>query len=248
MDLFEHEQKILDQAVNYIEEVHEGKPYDIEKFASLANEYRKLLKQIRGTTRISDRTSTVLLESNLELEDKVYLDALTGIYNRWFIEDKLEQIIKSLSRAQETLTIMMIDVDFFKRYNDIYGHGMGDDCLKAIAIALSRAVKRAGDFVARYGGEEFVVVLPYTGEAGAESTAVKLLESVRALRIPHEQSDAADHVTISIGVTTVKVVHGHDYMDYIKRADEALYVSKQTGRNKYTYLKYDEEGDCDNET
>jgi diguanylate cyclase (GGDEF)-like protein len=99
----------------------------------------------------------------------------------------------------------------------------------------------------RYGGEEFVVVLPYTDEAGAKSTAVKLLESVRALRIPHEQSDAADHVTISIGVTTVKVVHSHYYTDYIKYADEALYISKQTGRNKYTYLKYNEEGGCGNE-
>jgi diguanylate cyclase (GGDEF)-like protein len=143
---------------------------------------------------------------------------------------------------------MMIDVDFFKTYNDTYGHGMGDDCLKALSFAISRAIERADDFVARYGGEEFVVVLPYTDEEGAEVAAIKLLESVRALRIPHKQSDAADHVTISIGVTTVIVVHGHDYKEYIKRADEALYVSKQTGRNKYTYLKYNEEGDCGDET
>jgi diguanylate cyclase (GGDEF)-like protein len=248
MDLFEHEQKVLDRAVKYMDDVRKGKPFDIEEFASLANEYRKLLKQIRGTTHISDRTSTILLKSNLELEDKVYLDALTGIYNRWFMEDNLKLFIKSLSRAKATLSIMMVDVDFFKRYNDIYGHSMGDDCLKAIAVVLSKTVERADDFVLRYGGEEFVVILPYTDKAGAELIAVKLLENVRALRIPHEQSDTADHVTISIGVTTIKVVHSHYYMEYIKHADEALYMSKQTGRNKYTYLEYNEEGDYGNET
>ncbi|MDR2718019.1 MAG: GGDEF domain-containing protein [Treponema sp.] len=248
MDLFEHEQKIFDRAAQHLEDIRAGKPAGIEEFAFLVNEYGRLLKWIRRNTHFSDRTSSELLETNIELEDKLHVDVLTGIYNRRFMEENLKRVIRSLSRAKGTLSVMMVDVDFFKRYNDTYGHSMGDDCLKAIAIAITKAVERADDFVARYGGEEFVVVLPYTEEAGAEVTAVKLLEGVRALRIPHEQSDAADHVTISIGVTTVKVVHGHDYMDYIKRADEALYVSKQTGRNKYTYLKYDKKGGCGNET
>jgi diguanylate cyclase (GGDEF)-like protein len=248
MDLFENEQKILDWAVSYLEDVCNGKSVDTEEFAFLVNEYRKLLKQARSTTHISDMTSTILLESNLELEDKVHLDALTGIFNRWFMEDNLKSIIKTLSRAKGTLSIMMVDVDFYKRYNDIYGHGKGDDCLKAIAKALFRTVGREDDFVVRYGGEEFLVVLPNTNQAGAESTAVKLLESVRTLRIPHKQSDAADHVTISIGVTTVKVVHSDHYMDYIRQADKALYISKQTGRDKYTFLKYNKKGDLGNET
>jgi diguanylate cyclase (GGDEF)-like protein len=248
MDLFEHEQKVLDRAAEHLEDVRKGKSFDIEEFVSLVNEYRKLLKQIRNTTHISDRTSTILLKSNLELEDKVHLDALTGVYNRWFMEDNFQQIIKSLSRVRGILSIMMIDVDFFKRYNDIYGHSRGDSCLKAIAKALLKDAKRADDFVVRYGGEEFVLLLPYTDEAGAEATAEKLLESIRALRMPHEQSDAADHVTISIGVTTVNVLHSHHYMDYIKHADKALYLSKQTGRNKYTFLKYNNEGDRGNET
>jgi diguanylate cyclase (GGDEF)-like protein len=248
MDLFEHEQKVVDRAAEHLVEVRKGKPFDTDEFEVLVSEYRKLLKQIRCTTHISDRTSTVLLKSNLELEDKVHLDALTGIYNRWFLEDNFKHIIKSLSRARADLCIMMIDVDFFKRFNDIYGHTRGDDCLKAIAKTLFRTVERNDDFEVRYGGEEFVVILPYTGEEGAESIAVKLLESVRALRIPHEQSDAADHVTISIGVTAVNVVYGHNYMDYIRHADEALYISKQTGRNKFTYLKYKKKGDCGNET
>jgi len=225
LDLFEDEQKIFDDATKRAEEFRKGGSFDFEEYVSLLNEYGKLLKQLRN-----------------------HFDVLTGIYNRRFMEDALKRIVRSLSRAQGALSIMMVDVDFFKRYNDTYGHGMGDDCLRAIAYALSKTVERADDFVARYGGEEFVVVLPYTDEAGAELTAVKLLESIRVLRIPHEQSDAAAYVTISIGVTTVKVDYSHHYMEYIKRADEALYVSKQTGRNKYTYLKFNKEGDRDNET
>jgi diguanylate cyclase (GGDEF)-like protein len=247
MDLFEHEQKILDRAEKYMEDAHNGKSFDIEEFASIVNEYRKLLKQLRNAVNISDRTENILLKNSLELEGKVHLDALTGIYNRWYMEDNLKHIIKSLSRARGILCVMMIDVDFFKKYNDFYGHSMGDNCLKAITVTLSKAVERADDFVVRYGGEEFIIVLPYTDKAGAESTAAKLLESVRALRIPHEKSDVADHVTISIGVTTVKVVYNHHYMEYINRADEALYISKQTGRDKYTYLNYNKEGGIGNE-
>jgi diguanylate cyclase (GGDEF)-like protein len=243
MDLFEHEQQVYDKAVKRAE--GKDKFVDIETYALLAGEYGILLKLIRNTMHISDRTSTVLLESNLELEDKVHLDALTGIYRRWYLEDNLRRLLKHLSRAEEPLSVMMIDVDFFKKYNDAYGHGAGDDCLRAIAKALNNSIGRADDFVARYGGEEFVVVLPYTGKTGAEAIAARFLESVRNLKIPHEHSDAADHITISIGVTTVIVVHNHHYMDYINCADEALYMSKQTGRDKYTYLDYNEKGEGD---
>ncbi|MDR2952960.1 MAG: GGDEF domain-containing protein, partial [Treponema sp.] len=135
MDLFEYEQNVLDYAAKRLEGARKDKLVDIETFASLVGEYRKLLKQIRSTIHISDRTSTVLLESNLELEDKVHLDALTGIFSRWYMEDNLKRILKHLSRAHESLSVMMIDVDFFKKYNDAYGHGAGDNCLREIAKA-----------------------------------------------------------------------------------------------------------------
>jgi diguanylate cyclase (GGDEF)-like protein len=142
---------------------------------------------------------------------------------------------------------MMLDIDYFKRYNDTYGHNMGDDCLKAVAKALSET-GRADDYVIRYGGEEFIVLLPNTDEAGAGKIAVRLLKSVSSLEIPHINSDIADYVTVSIGATTVSVKLNHQYMHYIERADEALYMSKDTGRNKYTHLKYhDEEGEDSNE-
>ena len=128
---------------------------------------------------------------------EIYYDALTGIYNRRYFDENLERVIKSLSRSNGTLSLMMIDIDFFKKYNDTYGHSAGDNCLINIANTLYGITAREGDFVARYGGEEFAVVLPHTDENGARLFADLLLESVRKLGIPHEKSGAAHFVTIS---------------------------------------------------
>ena len=108
-------------------------------------------------------------------------------------------------------------------------------CLKIVAETLSKTLTRSDDFVARYGGEEFTVVLPNANEAGARLIAVKLLENIQNCKILHENSDIADHVTISIGITTGKSDHLRNVDDYIKRADEMLYASKQNGRNRYTF-------------
>jgi diguanylate cyclase (GGDEF)-like protein len=236
MDIFEHEQGIFDLAVKRAEEAFKSVP--VEDYAALARQYGKLLKQLRRSTKFADKTSIELHESNLDLEDKVHYDALTGIYNRRYMEESLQRIVKSSARSGKALSILLLDVDYFKTYNDFYGHGMGDDCLKVIAKTLSGAVMRADDFAARYGGEEFIVVLPETDTAGAELVGKSLLECVRSLCIPHKKSEVADHVTISIGATTVHPVRGDQYTDYIKFADEALYISKQNGRNRYTYKEY----------
>jgi diguanylate cyclase (GGDEF)-like protein len=129
----------------------------------------------------------------------------------------------------------MIDIDFFKRYNDTYGHVEGDKCLKIVAKMLSQSITRADDFVARYGGEEFVVVLPNTNGQGAQIVAEKLLENMRNCNIPHGQNDAASCVTISIGATAGKVEHTHTTDDYVRKADKMLYQSKQSGRNRYSF-------------
>ena len=172
----------------------------------------------------------------LETEvEKVYYDALTGIYNRRFFNENLNRVIKSLSRSGAMLSVLMIDLDCFKKYNDTYGHGDGDSCLKAVAEALSRCVTRTDDFIARYGGEEFCTVLPNTDEAGARLIAENMLKSVRALNLPHIASEVADYVTVSIGGTTGKVNFAQISDDYIKRADEMLYVSKQNGRDRYNF-------------
>ena len=116
-----------------------------------------------------------------------------------------------------------------------YGHSEGDNYLKIVAETLSKSIARADDFVARYGGEEFAVVLPNTDEHGARTVAEKMLQSICDLNIPHEKSDAANYVTISIGVITGKPEHTQNMENYIKRSDEMLYVSKQSGRNRYTF-------------
>ena len=173
-----------------------------------------------------------------DLFNKANVDALTGIYNRRFMESSLDQIMAMLSRESGMLSLLMIDIDFFKRFNDTFGHDQGDVCLKAVANAIVGGISRASDFAARYGGEEFIVVLPNTGETGARNIAVKLLRSIYDLEIPHPHNDAAQYVTISVGVTTGAVTYGQSWEELVKRADEALYASKQSGRNKYTFLNY----------
>ena len=186
-----------------------------------------------GYTR--DLRDTLRLEAEAE---KIYYDPLTGIYNRRFLDENLERVIKSLSRSGGNLGFMMIDIDFFKKYNDTYGHSEGDNGLKIIAETLSRNITRADDFVARYGGDEFAVVLPNTDECGVCLVAEKLLKSLRDRNIPHEKNDAAHSITMSIGVITGKPKYTQNAVDYIKRADELLYVSKQDGRNRYTFGHY----------
>ena len=174
----------------------------------------------------------------LETEaDKIYYDPLTGIYNRRYFDEGLHRVLKSLSRSEGALSLMMIDIDFFKNYNDTYGHSEGDKCLKIIAETLKETITRADDFVARYGGEEFVVVLPNTREKGARMIAARLLGNIRNCNIPHKKSAAAEFVTISIGVTTGKVGHMHTEEEFIQHADKMLYQSKQDGRNRYTFGK-----------
>jgi diguanylate cyclase (GGDEF)-like protein len=170
--------------------------------------------------------------------DKILYDPLTGLHNRRYLSEKLDNLVKFLSRSGGYLSIIMLDIDCFKLYNDNYGHAEGDKCLKAVADVLSRCVDRAEDFVVRYGGEEFTLVLPNTNEAGAKKIATKILDRIRARKIPHEKSNVADHVTLSLGVVTGKTLPSHNAEDYIKQADELLYLSKQNGRNRFTFKSF----------
>jgi methyl-accepting chemotaxis protein len=165
------------------------------------------------------------------------IDQLTGIYNRRYLDGSLKKIIKLLSRAGGSLSVLMIDIDHFKKYNDAYGHDAGDECLRTVASVLSQCVIREDDFIARYGGEEFTVVLPNTDENGAYMITEKMLEKMRECNIPHETNDAADYVTVSIGAATGTINYLQNGSDYIKAADKALYESKRNGRNRCTFLK-----------
>jgi diguanylate cyclase (GGDEF)-like protein len=193
----------------------------------------------------TDRNDEIGILSNtiLDLFVKGHYDGLTGIYNRRYMEMTLQQLTATLTRADAKFAIMMMDVDFFKKYNDTYGHAEGDECLKSIAHALDKAILRSSDFVARYGGEEFVVVLPGTDESGARLMAEKILQDIRDLKIPHEKNDAGI-VTISIGIAAGDNTPGYSWEDYLKKADDALYMSKENGRNQYTlaYMTSKEQG------
>lgn len=185
-----------------------------------------------------------VVQNNCELkklknnfENLSNIDSLTGLYNRRFMDASLKRIFKSLSRSEDILSVLMIDIDFFKKYNDTYGHDIGDDCLKTIADTIADSIDRENDFAARYGGEEFAIILPSTDESGACMIASRLIENVRACKIPHEKSDISTVVTISIGIATSRVKHSQSVEDYIKRADEALYSSKNSGRDRYTFYE-----------
>ena len=194
-----------------------------------------------GLSYIYDLRTIKNLESNIiqlkSESEKIYYDALTGIYNRRFFDENLDRVMKTLSRSGGVLSLMMIDIDNFKDYNDTYGHSAGDVCLKTVAKLLSKSITRADDFLVRYGGDEFAVVLPNTDEDGARLLAEKMLESVRHAAIPNEENSNTGTVAISIGVTTGFVETTHSAEDYIQRADKLLYVSKHSGRNKLTFEK-----------
>jgi diguanylate cyclase (GGDEF)-like protein len=176
-----------------------------------------------------------------ELERLATADALTGIANRRAFEEALDQEWRRTLRHRTPLCLILIDVDFFKRFNDTYGHVAGDQCLRAVAQALAGNARRAGEMAARYGGEEFAVLLPHTDLDDAHRLAQRICEAVRQLGIPHRQSEVASHVTISAGVASALLVlagelpveaeHASPTL-LVKAADQALYGAKAAGRNQ----------------
>lgn len=167
-----------------------------------------------------------------ELERLANHDGLTSIVNRRGFDEKLHIEWRRASREKQPLALIMIDVDHFKRFNDTYGHQVGDDCLKKIAAVLSRAAFRPSDVVARYGGEEFAVILPSIDEQGASIVATRIHEGIARLAIPHSAGEEGGVVTVSIGVTTATPAQDMKHEELINWADRALYQAKHAGRNR----------------
>jgi len=162
-------------------------------------------------------------------------DELTGIANRRRFNEFLKQEWTRSYRVESSIGLLMMDIDYFKLYNDHYGHSGGDKCLKNIAETLIREVIRSPDLLARYGGEEFVCVLPGVKLEELKKIAQKILDAIRTLAIAHEKSNIADIVTLSIGGTVMKpTVNNENFEELIKIADSLLYESKQKGRNTMT--------------
>jgi len=186
-----------------------------------------------------------LAEMNLELERLSVTDSLTGLANRRSFNKFLNREWLREQREQQPFSVIMIDIDHFKKYNDAYGHLEGDVCLQKVSWALQSALCRPGDLLARYGGEEFVAILPHTDLSGASELAAAFHSQVQKLAIPHSDSPVSSIITISIGIASVIPNQSLSSTQVVAMADEALYQAKQTGRNQSVIAKT---STCDDQT
>ncbi len=166
------------------------------------------------------------------LENISNRDGLTGIYNRRHLDTTLRTEWARARRNRSPLSIAMVDLDYFKKYNDNYGHLAGDECLRKVAASLTRSFKRASDVVARYGGEEFCVVMPETASENAYQTVLAAVNAVKALKLKHDYSAMGTYLTVSAGVATAVPNQNNDWTDLLKLADDALYEAKNAGRDR----------------
>ncbi|AKQ56703.1 diguanylate cyclase [Bordetella hinzii] len=173
-----------------------------------------------------------LLESNMELRRLTNSDGLTGLGNRRYLDEYLAAEWARAHREQRELSLLMIDVDHFKLFNDLYGHIAGDEALKRVAGTIFACCDRSSDLAARFGGEEFAMVLPGKTAGSARLTAEKLRRNVEALQIPHAEGGTGPWLTVSLGVSTLVPASDRPYTDLIEQADRGLYEAKRQGRNR----------------
>ncbi len=180
------------------------------------------------------KSNSDLRVHNQALQRKSRTDPLTGIANRGHFDETLGIEIRRAIRQGEPLSLILLDVDFFKPYNDCYGHTQGDKCLQQIASALSECFQRAGELAARYGGEEFGVIIPGAGEQAACKLADEFRQAIWRTELPHEKSPIADRITVSVGIATLTPVSDRliTEEEVIDSADRSLYQAKLSGRNR----------------
>lgn len=195
--------------------------------------------KIRALHRIETMRSRLLEVShelaaaNRELQELSRQDGLTGIANRRYFDSYLQTEVRRASRDHSPVSLILSDVDYFKAFNDCYGHQAGDGCLRQVASALTSAGRRPADLAARYGGEEFAMILPSTVLEGAVGVAKAVSRVIAGLAITHARSEAGQTITLSQGVVSVVPEKDTSPEDLIQRADQALYQAKQQGRDRY---------------
>ncbi|MDB1124445.1 diguanylate cyclase domain-containing protein [Vibrio algarum] len=199
-----------------------------QKESSMRANYTQRLE-----SKVKERTIK-LKEANQKLEWLSNIDGLTQIFNRRYFDTVLSQELLNHQKSKETLVLMICDIDYFKRYNDTYGHLAGDDCIKMVASILKAHCKKNTEIVARYGGEEFALIMPKTSHNEAKERAEAIRLSIADKALPHQSSDLGDFVSISIGVAVMNATKTTTIENIIGLADEALYKSKNSGRNKTT--------------
>ena len=204
----------------------DGSPVDVEETRTrVPFQGREALLIVAHDISDHKRVETIL-------QDLSRRDGLTGLANRRHFDECLDREWKRALREKAPLSIIMCDIDFFKNFNDTYGHQIGDDCLRAVARVLEQGLRRPLDVAARYGGEEFVVVVPGTPLPGALAVAESIRSGIEALAIPHASSSAAPVVTISLGVASVVPAPDGAAVEILSAADQALYRAKGKGRNR----------------
>ncbi|MGH1392762.1 MAG: diguanylate cyclase domain-containing protein [Trichormus sp.] len=217
-----------------------------DEIGQLAKSFNNMALQLQTSfetleQRVQERTAELVIakekaeDANEKLEQLVNLDALTQVANRRCFNGRLQAEWKRLAQEQKPLSLILLDVDKFKSYNDYYGHLGGDDCLVRIAQKVQQTVNRPGDLVTRFGGEEFSVLLPNTDLAGAVEVAQNIQQAIHNLGIPHAKSDVKDIVTVSMGICSLIPSWEIKPDILIISADKALYNAKQNGRNRYSY-------------
>ena len=200
---------------------------EIELLQSLASQLAIAIKQAELFTQLQT--------TNEELSHIALEDSLTKLANRRSFDKYLEQEWRRMLREKLCLSLIIGDTDYFKRYNDTYGHPAGDICLQKIAVALSQAAQRPADLVTRYGGEEFALILPNTDPQGAIYVAQRIQENIQQLNIPHSQSQVRNYVTLSLGISSVVPRQELSPANLIATADRALYQAKKQGRDRWIF-------------
>lgn len=237
--IFLRETKVIDEAESLLGTKNSAGNPLARPYSDLLTEYKKLFRQTQRLVKMSDRMQKNLNELNAELQSHKeilskmsYIDGLTSIANRRCFNERLETEWNRALRTSRPLALILLDLDYFKQFNDHYGHAEGDACLIQVAGALGRAVKRPGDLAARYGGEEFVILLPETTSTGAITVASDVQSRIGELAIAHQCSDIAPVVTVSIGVAVMFPEKIDRHQDLIEAADRQLYAAKKAGRNQ----------------
>lgn len=189
------------------------------------------LEQLESEIFEHQDSAIQLLKLNATLSQVATTDGLTQVANRYCFDQYLQKEWQRAIRDRRPLSLILCDVDFFKQYNDHYGHQAGDHCLQQVAQAIRKAVKRPADLVARYGGEEFVVILPETNQEGAIKVAEMIQWELQNLQIPHAQSKISDSVTLSLGLSSIIPTQASSPDELVAEADARLYEAKSSGRN-----------------
>jgi diguanylate cyclase (GGDEF)-like protein len=224
---------VLSNSFNHMSEEIERSRLQLEEYSrSLEQKVSDRTQELQAEIQMRQTVEEALKEANAALHRMAYIDGLTQIPNRRRFDEVLQQSWRQGFRDRQPISAILCDVDFFKLYNDCYGHQEGDRCLQLVASAINLVVRRPNDLAARYGGEEFVVILPQTPIEGAMEVAQMIRANVRALQILHAGSDISDYVTLSLGVSCLVPEDVMNSEILLSQADQALYLAKEKGRDR----------------